>query len=493
MVSDFLNRLIEQIELFDYADDADFLNTFGDFKLKIVDTDATNYGIIYTPFPTVCQQLAQIPDSYFSDPDLKWLDSGAGIGNYSIVLFCLLYHGLANVIQDRNERCRHIIEDMIYMVEVFPTHITRLREIFGLKANIIERCFLSLVRDEFDDGFDFIIGNPPYNINGAIKTPTNNKLNKSDDGKTVYVDFVAKSLDLLKEGGFLNYIIPSLWLKPDKAGLYRRLTNLKIHSLTPLNTNDSQRVFKYQAQTPTCYFLIQNSPDPNDGAKVFKIWDKYVGGYVDYRLFVDYPIPCYGVSILNKLLDCVAKYGSLVPHKSTTLKKGVTTSKDSAKSHPYKNIVTCRLDGLNPVIQYNWSNEECQYAGHKKLVLAHKMYGFPFLDVGGLLGISSRDNYVFFGGELKNLEGGSELEDIQRYLSTKFALFIFGTTNYRMRYLERYAFEFLPDIRNIEGFSFHGIEDSCEERDKYIADFFGFIDMEREIINKFSRDYTFFI
>ena len=91
------------------------------------------------------------------------------------------------------------------------------------------------------------------------------------------------------------------------------------------------------------------------------------------------------------------------------------------------------------------------------------------------------------------MEGDSELEDIQQYLSTKFALFIFGTTNYRMRYLERYAFEFLPDIRNIEEFSFHGIEDSCEERDKYIADFFEFSNEEREIINKFSRDYRFFI
>ena len=63
--------------------------------------------------------------------------------------------------------------------------------------------------------FDFIIGNPPYNLNGAIKTPTNQKLQKND-GKSSYVDFVNKSLNLLKDNGHLLLIIPTIWLKQIK-------------------------------------------------------------------------------------------------------------------------------------------------------------------------------------------------------------------------------------------------------------------------------------
>ena len=99
----------------------------------------------------------------------------------------------------------------------------------------------------------------------------------------------------------------------------------------------------------------------------------------------------------------------------------------------------------------------------------------------------------FYLTELPNLEGGLDnLVDIQKYLSTKFALFIFGTTNYRMRYLERYAFEFIPDIRKIEDFSLKYLDNS-KKIDIYLWDFFKFTEREREIIDNFSRNYCFFI
>lgn len=464
-----------------------FSNTYIKYNTDLEKNDVCNYGIIYTPFDLVEQQLNQIPEEYFQNPDLKWLDTGAGIGNYSIILFKRLYIGLSNVIKDSKKRTNHIINKMIFMVEVFSPHIKHLENIFGKKSNIINRCFLSI--NPHDYGlFDFIIGNPPYNINGSIKTPTNTRIKKQDDGKTVYVDFVYKSLDLLKPNGFLNYVIPSIWLKPDKAGLYYRLTNLKIHYLTPLTTNDTQKYFKYQAQTPTCYFLIENKQDINNGVKMIKIWDKFLMEYVDYRLLKDLPIPCHGVSIINNLIHFVEKYGSLSPYKSSTIKKNVKINNEKTDIYKYKNISTCRVENSTPVIQYNWSDTECQYSNKNKLVLAHKMYGFPFMDISGECGISSRDNYIFLEKDYNSLN----LVDIQKYLSTKFALFIFGTTNYRMRYLERYAFQFIPDITKIEGFILSNIKNRFDI-DKYIFDFFNFTEKERDIIEKNTREYNYFI
>ncbi len=155
----------------------DFLSSYIDsgflhssYKLEIGRTDSKNYGIIYTPFDVVERQLDQIPDYYFQQRNYRWLDTGAGIGNYCIVLFKRLFLGLSGEIIDIDERIHHIIENMIFMVEIFPEHIAHLKRIFGLKANIIDRCFLSLdINLENGIGqFDFIIGNPPYNINGSI-------------------------------------------------------------------------------------------------------------------------------------------------------------------------------------------------------------------------------------------------------------------------------------------------------------------------------------
>ena len=71
------------------------------------------------------------------------------------------------------------------------------------------------------------------------------------------------------------------------------------------------------------------------------------------------------------------------------------------------------------------------------------MYGFPYYDISGLYGISTRDNYIIKNKSIK------QLELIKEFLSTELILFLFETTRYRMRYLEKYVFEFIPDFSNI--------------------------------------------
>jgi hypothetical protein len=57
----------------------------------------------------------------------------------------------------------------------------------------------------------------------------------SNDGKQSYVDFINKSLTLLKPEGVMALIIPTLWMKPDKAGLYNTMTtkNFTIKKMEP--------------------------------------------------------------------------------------------------------------------------------------------------------------------------------------------------------------------------------------------------------------------
>ena len=74
------------------------------------------------------------------------------------------------------------------------------------------------------------------------------------------------------------------------------------------------------------------------------------------------------------------------------------------------------------------------------------MYGFPYFDKEGKYGISNRDNYIIIDKTV------DEFIKIQKFLSSKLALFLFETTRYRMKFLEKYIFELIPDISQLNDF-----------------------------------------
>lgn len=449
--------------------------------------DKNKFGIIYTSFIIINKMLDLIPDESYSNPLARWLDMGAGTGYFSICLFRRLDKGLMNVIIDSHQRMRHIIRDMLYMSEIKESHIIVLRQIFGDDANIYGD-FLSLTKNNFTatygfTGFDFIIGNPPYNCNGQIKCPTNKLINKKHDGETVWPSFIKNALVLLKDDGYLCPIIPSIWLKPDKAGIYEILTKYKINALHTFSNTETNKIFNYEAQTPTCFFLLQKTTASDSSLglglnREINIYDKFLREYCIYNYDSGSAIPLQGISILNKLQVFVKKYGSLPVIKTNSPSKKSRFSLEYSSEYPYKNISTCLLDGLNPVLKINYSNIPQSGYNVGKLVLAHKMYGFPYLDLSGDYGISARDNYII---KLDSINGMALI--IQNFLSTKLALFIYSCASYRMKYLEKYAFEFIPDISKMD-WSNKKIDDDM------LAELFGLTLREREIIEGMHKNYS---
>lgn len=113
--------------------------------------------------------------------------------------------------------------------------------------------------------------------------------------------------------------------------------------------------------------------------------------------------------------------------------------------------------------------------------MAHGMYGFPYIDFDGRFGISNRDKYVILDND------DIRLIRLAKFFSTKTALYLFECTRYRMKYLEKYIFQLIPDISLIEDFP-------QEITDNSIAEYFNFTDKEREAIqNLHKQDYSYFI
>ena len=452
---------------------------------NVSNEDKLEYGEIYTPFSLINKMLDLFEPAVFTKADKRWLDIGAGQGYFSIVLFDRLNKGLAATADDKWSdeiaRKQYIIENMLYMAELKESNINVLREMFGVNANI-------LVGDFIEEGsstigtYDYIIGNPPYNSNGMKKVPTNKEANKKMDGTTAWMKFVRKSLCLLKpESGQLCLIVPSIWLKPDKAGIHLLLTRYKIEKLHCLTGNETNYIFSGEAQTPTCYFLLTK----RDCTETISLYDIKRQNYVNFTYISGSPIPMFGSTIIQKLQPWITLASGYLKVFKTNMppskSKFIETPYD--KTYPYVNIKSCLLEGLQPTLLINYSDSPQAFQGVKKLVLAHKMYGFPYYDKTGAYGISNRDNYVIAG------KTDAEFMQLEAFLSTKLALYIFESTRYRMKYLERYAFQFIPDITRLNGFPA-----AANITDQTVADFFGLDIVDREHINSLHRrEYKRFI
>jgi len=92
--------------------------------------------------------------------------------------------------------------------------------------------------------FDVIIGNPPYQA--GTKT----------SGNTIWDDFVAQSLELLNDDGYLSFINPPRWRQPEDALSYI----YKDYQLVSLKINDAKEGKKvFKASTPFDVYTIQKT------------------------------------------------------------------------------------------------------------------------------------------------------------------------------------------------------------------------------------------
>ena len=430
----------------------------------------TRYGEVKTDYKLIEKMFDLLPKKIFRDPTIKWCDPCVGQGEFMIFLYKKLFFSLQNSFPDPKMRSNHIISNMLWMIEVNPFHDKALREIFGKNANIINGSFL----DINDLTVDIIVGNPPYNINGKIIVPTNNSISKTRDGITIWPRFIEHAIRLLKTSsiGYLLFITPSIWMKCDYY-YYNFMINKDLIKINTLNSSETNKIFQGEAQTPTCYFLLNaSSSKPSETVKIFdKITNKY-HKFLTIKNHKRFSLPLCGISIVNKLrkFDC---YDPIVVYKTNMRLgyKNLKLSKTIDDLYPYINISSCKIKGGRPILKINYSNIPCHYHKVPKLVFAHKMYGFPFLDAQGIFGISNRDNYVIKDYTI------DELIKIRDFFYTKLGLFLIEISRYRMRYFERHIFEIVSDI----------ICQITDITDEVVYKIFNLDDVERNYVNNFHK------
>lgn len=86
---------------------------------------------VFTPPFLIEKMLDKLDPSVWSDPNKTWLDPSAGIGNFSVIILKRLMIGLENEIPNEEERKKHILENMLFHVEMNPESVEKIQRILN--------------------------------------------------------------------------------------------------------------------------------------------------------------------------------------------------------------------------------------------------------------------------------------------------------------------------------------------------------------------------
>jgi hypothetical protein len=157
---------------------------------------------VSTPFKLRQEMLDKMPVEFWTSIK-KVFEPCAGKGGFIIDIIDRFMNGLEEAIPDDKLRYKTIVEECLYFSDINSTNIFICKLLIDpyneYKLNYNEGNTLELdIKEKWGiDGFDAIIGNPPY------QPPSNNK----KGGKSIWDEFVKYSLKNLKVKGLLLYVI----------------------------------------------------------------------------------------------------------------------------------------------------------------------------------------------------------------------------------------------------------------------------------------------
>jgi hypothetical protein len=216
---------------------------------KLQDIGRKNFGEVFTPNELISEMLDVLPKEIWLNPNLRWLDPAAGNGNFFGQVFNRLMKGLEKVEPNEDIRAKHIIEKMLFFVEIQDKNCSNIKRIFNpnnkFKLNLCGDNFYNYTSLEYGF-FDIVLGNPPYQDtmqNDGRKAKNHN----------LWSFFIEKGFDFLVPSGYLLFITPPAWMSPSSFVLKNIFLRHQVHyiNLEKCNTYFQGIGSKF------CYFLIQ--------------------------------------------------------------------------------------------------------------------------------------------------------------------------------------------------------------------------------------------
>lgn len=405
--------------------------------------DRENFGEVFTPLELVCEMLSKLPKKVWSDPSLVWLDPANGIGNFPVIVYYKLMDGLKKVFPNEAKRSKHIIEKMLFMIELNPVNVSICKKIFKMldsdskpnvyTGNTLELNQAKLRAKGFPDKYDIIIGNPPFN-SGGIKSSTSNT------GKTIWPDFIDYAFSLLADKGWLLFITPLSWLRKSHSNHTQLLEK---HIVWLQLWDNINALMEINAKIPLSMYVLQNTLNVKKHKTEVISTIKSTNTKTNSLVYLNpsESIPLAYHSIFDKLYSYITKNDLQLEVKAKTVQE---TGKDFPLPIDYKkekkDTYSVTTYTVKEGIKVLRSTHKHPDALSTKLIIANKSsFTGAFIDKG-YLSLSSGDKFYILG---------SNLDWLLKLLFFNISNIIVSFTKYRQDFLDREAFSFIPDIRKL--------------------------------------------
>lgn len=229
--------------------------------LQIRDIEKNKFGEVFTPIELINLILDEFPNKCWSNYNAKWFEPSAGIGNFMIIIYKRLMDGLKSWQPNKQKRSEHIIQNMLYMVELNKDNCNICKTIFGSQSNLICGDFLDDNTLFKNLTFDYIVGNPPFQDEFNKTNINNNNNNKRILGgkSKLYERIFLKAFELLKQGGYLSFITPDNIFSGNGVKSYKTLIQNDVQFI---NFNSINQYFP-TIQQHMCYFMLHKSKNMN--------------------------------------------------------------------------------------------------------------------------------------------------------------------------------------------------------------------------------------
>lgn len=411
-------------------DDPQELVAFLGQHLKPKELEKKQNGEVFTP-PDLIQQkfdkLTLADPQIWSDPSKKFMDPANGIGNYPALAFHRLMEGLKNAIPTESDRKKHILENMLYMCELNKKNIEVSRKVFDpdniYALNLYQGSYLDLdPKKEWGvEKFDVIFGNPPY------QPPSKGK----KGGKSLWPTFVEKSMKLLKVNGFLVFVHPALWRKPENE-LHDLMFGKQFHYLSIHTKQEGDKVFN--ATTRFDWYILQNTsssvPTP------IRFDDN-----ISSSLMISQALPFivnHGGDVMEKMRK-KNRHGYLQAERSSeghSARDYVGKTKTTANIYPLING-SSKMRG----IRLCWSSKPLKYQYSKKVIFSNGEVIQPFYD-SGKFGTTE-------GGIFIPVESDTDGVKLTRFLKSKLVSYIIGATKWSNFETNKQIFWSIPHPKDL--------------------------------------------
>jgi hypothetical protein len=448
----------------------------------------------------VHEMLDTLPEDVWKNPDLTWLDPANGMGNFPIAVFLRLFYGfrtkdgkyvgimeegegkfnpgLTKVKPSESLRRRHIVQKMLFMSELNGKNVAISKKLFtkladGVEPNIIKRDFLKDGDMDFNgkkvNEFDIVMGNPPFNKGAVRVAMVTNKTKKerneygSDKAESgFWFKFVDKVLTkgILKSNGFLLFIHPITWFKPDMAGAHDLMLSKQIRNIRVYTDAVSKRLFGGKGEITVAYYLLENK-EPSIKTKIINMNN----GNEEVKLSKKSIIIKQGNTIFQKIQGKVKLFGNGEGLKHTTIK-------ECSDSGPHKLITILEDTGT---IKYVKSSVAHPDQGTPKVIVGGVPKPIVLFDKDGEYGLYARGQRHYFIGD--------NLNKINDYFKTKLSTYILKYAKFEQKFIKP---SYFPDVRVIPEDELKDDKGKVtgEINDETLANYFKFDQSEKDEIDK---------